>query len=272
VERLFIVGCHRSGTTMMRLVLNSHPDIHCYDEWKSYRAIESGIYPPVDKEVKAYGFKIPNWTERLVHDPVRRLYYKDGDLIVFMIRDVRDVVASMLSLPTGAGNFFIHATNAIQNWYKDPARGCTKEFFEELTATETLSEPIYRKAALFWRYKTSQYLEMVKLGYRVLPIRYENIVTCPESCMRIICSVVGLPFSEQVLHHHQIEHDETPNGKAVGDTNVKRSIDTYSINKWKTVLTSSQESAVIETAGPLNDYMAFVGMEVKHDNSVRTKN
>ncbi|MBF0635142.1 MAG: sulfotransferase, partial [Nitrospinae bacterium] len=32
MERFFISGCQRSGTTMLRLALESHPDVHCFDE------------------------------------------------------------------------------------------------------------------------------------------------------------------------------------------------------------------------------------------------
>jgi Sulfotransferase family len=38
-ERFFILGCQRTGTTLMRLVLESHPDVFCYDELKSYAVL-----------------------------------------------------------------------------------------------------------------------------------------------------------------------------------------------------------------------------------------
>lgn len=36
MERFFISGCQRSGTTMLRLILESHPFIQCFDEVAGY--------------------------------------------------------------------------------------------------------------------------------------------------------------------------------------------------------------------------------------------
>ena len=102
--RFFIAGCQRSGTTLMRLILECHPDIFCFDETEAYKALlQSPSQQPAGKSL--IGFKVPRYTEQFA-EPLARdfgleetainLYHSDP--ILFMLRDVRDTVASMMRL------------------------------------------------------------------------------------------------------------------------------------------------------------------------------
>lgn len=249
---------------MMRLVLNSHKDIHCFDEWKSYSAVLNNNYTN-EKNAPVVGLKMPNWNEWIIDSPEYRKYYKN-DPIIFMTRDVRGVIASMLSLPTGNGCFFNGVMEAInEKWPIDTHRNFYPKYKAEVTVIENSNCPNYRKAALYWRYKTSRYLEMIKSGYNVLPIHYELFVRSPESHLKIIMEFIDLEWDDHLLTHYKREHDETFNGYAVGNTLVNRPIDTMSIDKWKKVLTPEQETAILDTAGPWND---FVSILAKYQNSL----
>lgn len=256
-RRIFIVGCHRTGTTLMRLILNSHPAIHCFDEWKSYKALETGIYES-PKNPAIFGFKIPNWTDLIVDSEYHRKFY-NNDPIIFMFRDVRDTIASMLRLPTGNGTWFDGVRKEIdQKWISDSSRS---RFFllhgEELKKIETLPYKDYRKASLYWRYKTSKYLDMIMLGWPVLPIRYEFLVQIPKPQLALICQFLQIEWDNKLLNHHLVEHDEVYNNYAVGNTLVDRPIESNSMAKWKNILTVEQEHAILETAGEWNDYVSI---------------
>jgi protein-tyrosine sulfotransferase len=259
MRRILIVGCHRSGTTLMRLVLDSHPLIHCFDEWKAYDALKNDEFANA-KNAEILGFKIPNWTEYLVDCDDFKKYYQEDDYILFMLRDVRAVVASMLSLRTKPDRvWFQGAVNAVtKKWPIDPKRKFLQTCGAELAKIETMPLADYRKAALYWRYKTSKYLEMVTLGWRVVPVFYEKFVDRPESHMRILMKTLNIPWSDMLMQHHQMTHDEVTNGMAVGNTNAQRAVDTGSVNKWEDVLTADQQQAILETAGELNDYVSHL--------------
>lgn len=258
-RRVFILGCHRSGTTMMRLILNSHKHINCLDEWKSYNSVLNNDYP---KDKTIVGLKMPNWTEWLVESDEYKKYYK-GDPIIFMFRDVRAVIASMLSLLTGKGCFFNGVMEAIdEKWPVDPHRKFWPQHKKEIESIEKMNCPDYRKAAVYWRYKTSRYMEMVKQGYKILPIHYELFVRNPVSHLKILMNFLELEWDNNLLNHHMQKHDETFNGYAVGNTLVSRPIDTASIDKWRIGLTAEQETAILETAGPWNDFISILAADI----------
>jgi hypothetical protein len=265
-RRVFIFGCHRTGTTLMRLVLDSHPQIHCFDEWKCYEAVLKDEYLN-SKNAPIVGLKMPNWTEWVIESEHYRKFY-NGDPIIFMMRDVRATIASMLKLPTGRGCFFNGVQNAIDViWPADPHRRFRDECTEEIKRIEADTHPTYRKAAFFWKYKTSKYLEMVKLGWPVLPIHYEMLVHSPAAHLKIISQFLDIPWDENLLGHHQLPHDEVFNGLAVGNTAIDRPIDTSSTWQWKDIFTEEQEAAVLETASEWNDYVSTLAFAEKLNGS-----
>src|SRR3989442_1785108 len=61
--RFFILGCQRTGTTLMRLVLECHSKILCFGEVRGYQALTNNERTiPSGKQI--VGFKIPRWTEQ----------------------------------------------------------------------------------------------------------------------------------------------------------------------------------------------------------------
>jgi len=107
IRRFFIVGCQRTGTTLLRLVLECHPEIACLDETNSYRSL-SNLKATVPRSKTLLGFKIPRWTEQL-HEATlgdfgqteTAAQFYDGEPLIFLLRDVRDTVVSMCQLRMG---------------------------------------------------------------------------------------------------------------------------------------------------------------------------
>ena len=93
---------------------------------------------------------------------------------------------------------------------------------------------------------------MVKLQYPVLPIHYESLVKNPKSNLLILAKFLNIEWDESLLNHAELSHDEVFDGLAVGNTLVKRPIETSSTYKWQQILTPEQEKAILEVAGEWN--------------------
>jgi sulfotransferase family protein len=263
-DSFFITGCQRSGTTLTRLVLECHSQVHCYDELHAY-AILSGAAPDEEPQgVRRWGFKIPRWAEQLTDPwlwdeglPEATTNFYRGQPILFLLRDVRDTIASMLKLRSGEVSWLeVWPTRIVEaKVERDP--GFRSRFAQEL---DLLAKATYRTlatAALYWKYKTIAFLDYQKRGLPVLAIPYEDLAARPETVLPRVCHFLGVPFESQLLDHPRLPHPETSaNGLTVGDTDPRRRIDADSVGQWQRLLTPDQTREILAIAGDLPDRLS----------------
>lgn len=196
---IFIVGCPRSGTTMLRLILDAHPNISC--------GPETGFLTEWGKSIDShwshlalYGFertywdqksadffatfqteyatkrgkqrwaeKTPQYTPHLEY--ILRLF--PDSQIIHIIRDGRDVMVSHL-----------------QRWgYRAALRGMKQ-----------------------WR----QYIEITRAVGKQLPaeqyyeLRYESLVQAPEQTLRKLMGYLQEPWEDGLLRFMDVPHDVQP--------------------------------------------------------------
>ncbi|XP_022101128.1 protein-tyrosine sulfotransferase 1-like [Acanthaster planci] len=197
---IFIGGMPRSGTTLMRAMLDAHPDVRCGEETRliprllSMRAqwmksskehgrlVEAGLTDDViDDALSAFILEII-----AKHgEPARRLCNKDPFVLksmvylhrvfpngkyLLMLRDGRATVHSIISRKVTITGFNIES-------YKD----C-------LTKWNLAVENMYNQC--------------MQLGPDVcLPVFYEKLVLHPEEWMRKILAFLDIPWDDNVLHH-----------------------------------------------------------------------
>jgi len=193
---IFIVGCQRSGTTLVRLMIDSHPNISCGPEtrfladlakvttenWtrlshfgfeKDYwhRSI-AGLFETIQHDYAASRGKT-RWADKtpryaLSLDFIDELF--PSCQVVHVVRDGRDVVASHRHRFGYAA-----AVKAAEKW------------------------PRYIRAAR-------------EAGARLGPgryheLRYEELVADPKSAMRELLEFLTEPWDDAVLHHEDFTHD-----------------------------------------------------------------
>lgn len=200
---IFIGGVPRSGTTLMRAILDAHPDIRCGQEtrvvprilqmrhhWvkspkESVRLAEAGISSEVmDSAVASFIMEII-----VKHgEPAPRLCNKDpltlkhGDYLIelfpnskfiFMVRDGRATVHSIITRK-------ITITGFDLNDYEQ----CLKKWNEAVTA---------------------MYMKCVKMGrQRCMIVYYEQLVLHPQTWMKHILEFLDVPWDDAVLHHDEL--------------------------------------------------------------------
>lgn len=187
----FILGCQRSGTTLLRFLLASHPDVCSIDEQLAYPVLAGRKQLPEDVTTDAQGkhmvFKIPRLAEQLMLSDVRdetygtfAQFYK-SQRAIFIVRDPRDVVASMCTLAASREQTWIQAYGRSMIEHRMIQRADFAELYGPYV--EQLAQqgwPPHLLAALYWRVKNDAWPSYATAGVPILPISYEELVANPQ--------------------------------------------------------------------------------------------
>jgi hypothetical protein len=195
---VFLIGSERSGTTLLRLMLDHHPDVafNLESEFLVSEISDVGAFP----DAAAYRHKLrqdrvfghSHFTIRedlefpaLVNDFLRQKLERDGKRIVgatvhygfsklrylwpnakyiYLLRDGRDVACSVVEMGW-AGNTYVGA-----NWWLEAER----EWAE---------------------YQTSLPCD------RWIEVRYEDLVANSQAQLRRVCDFIGVSFSERMYDY-----------------------------------------------------------------------
>jgi len=196
---IFIIGSPRSGTTLLRLILDAHPHISCGEETHFLRDLEAivgrnwglvatygldrewwlahlrALYGDFQAEVLARSGK-RRWAEK---DPTYTLHLGfieelfPNALFVHLLRDGHDVVASFRD-----------------RWgYVSAARAARGEWARYVRAARALGERLPAQ--------------------RFLELRYEELVSQPVAQGRRLFDFLGEPWDPSVLEFDPADHRAT---------------------------------------------------------------
>jgi len=264
-QRFFIVGCQRSGTTLMRLSLGTHRDVHCFDEATAY-AILAGVGPEeVPAETLRVGYKIPRWTGSLLDPevtdfghPIRATDVYRGEAIVFMLRGLLDTVASMVKLRGRSQQTWLHTWGlpTVEHWIGHDKR-FADTYASEIGLVRAATHPDLAAAALYWRHKTDAYFHYQHLGLPVIGVRYEALVSRPESVLRGVVGHLGLDWDPAVMAHERSDHPQISKaGLATGGTDPTRAIDIRSVGQWREFIEPSAVDEMLAIGAGLDERVA----------------
>ena len=244
---VFIGGSGRSGTSLVRTILNSHSNLSV--------GVELKITPIIAKAFAESGKQIPilsehfhlsrRYLEESYRDLILRLLYpywkRTGRLrigektpnnvfhfkelgclfteahFIHVVRDGRDVVRSLLKQDWKGPNGQLMPIN------QDPAR-----------------------AAGYWKQAVQagqQAARQGDLSGRYVEVRYEELVREPESVLRSLFAFIGEPWEPAVLTFHEQGESVYPS--------VQRKITPRSVGRWQDGLDGAQKKAVKQVAGDL---------------------
>lgn len=250
-QRILITGCQRSGSTLISLILDSHPDIHSIDEL-DFRNEKLPEYLASDMHV---AFKLPIFSHAVdTFDVIPNLR------IIWCLRDPRDVIASMLKLqimpqdyvlPTPWPGYFgqIEIENALKILLPEQLEQLQEpiEHFREICELpfyERRHHALLYSSALCWRVKQESLKRYDENKFNYALIRYEDLVQSPEAHINNMMAFLDIPWHDDLLRHHEL-HEEIQ----VGNTDAARAIDTQSVGKWKESLTDEDLVVIRDLCG-----------------------
>jgi len=241
----------------MRLVLECHSCITCIDEPMSYRVIARiGKTGGCGSLV---GLKTPCVTEQLdsssLYDPffltkIPNTYERQP--LVFLVRDVRDTVVSMLALRLHGRRWYdvcLMPTLAAKRLHDERF---VHDYGGALASADEARHPTLARAALYWRYKVESLDRYIRCGFPALMVRYEDLVASPREELSNVCALLKVPYEEGLLDHPRMDHAAVDgDGFAIGGTDVRRPIDTASAGRWRGKLGDEELDIVLRFAGPV---------------------
>lgn len=251
---IFIGGVQRSGTTLMRVLLDAHPRICCGPELmvlpvvaehykflagRNRKVMESygNTVSDVQRSTRLFVEDLvanfrrtqgkPRWAEKT---PQNMLYmvtlgeiFPDAKFIT-MVRDGRDVACSLLTM----------------DW-TDQATG------QKLDYVDTMAG-----AARYWRdgvLRARNLATHPSLAGRVLEVRYEALVTDPAATMRRVLAFLGEQWDDAVLSHHTKDRRSEPVEPSTAQ--IGEPVNRAALHRWQRDMTEEDKAAFKAEAGAL---------------------
>lgn len=250
---IFVGGAGRSGTTLLRVILDSHKHIACGPELKVTPSIcglwyefQTGFLPALAE----YGhsrqdinrvvgelitsllakFRASTGKPRSAEKSPNNVFYFEhlhaifpDSPLVHVLRDGRDVVCSLLTM----------------NWV-DSRTGAPIDYTRDA-----------RKAAEYW---VSAVRAGRHAGRRIgakhyYELKYEDVVSRPETTLRSLFAFLGEPWDDAVLRFHETTSRSLANESSAEQ--VSKPLYTTASGRWAQDLKAADKAAVKAAAGDL---------------------
>ena len=198
---LFIVGCQRSGTTLMLRIFDKDLNTHCFGERSvlSTRDEKGFRLNPLDEinkefdKVRAPFILVKPLVES--QNLPKLMEHFDGSKALWMYRHYKDVAASNLRVfggENGIDDIRPIVEYEMGNWRSEnlsvDVRETIRKFFSE-------NMNLYDAAVLFWYARNSLFFDLeLDKNPDVFMCKYKDLVMKPGSMMQGIYENVGQPY------------------------------------------------------------------------------
>lgn len=259
---IVLCGCGRSGTTLLRSIIDSHPAIFCGPEsrlllplfgdvGKQLRLLSNYFDLPtyvveqlwdqapsqgefVDRFLQAAAYEVGKhrWAEKTPKNVVAIRWVLERwprAKIIHVIRDGRDVVCSLRTHPKWDVN---EQGDRIPRHTRQPFEWCVERWVVET------------QMALCWR-GYSQYCE----------VQYEQLVRKPRDTTRNLCRWLGESWDDNMLNYHTKQHSSI---KFAQNEGINKPVYSSSVGRWRQDMTAEETKYFKRRANPLLKMLGYV--------------
>jgi hypothetical protein len=250
---IFLVGAMGSGTTLLRLILDSHENIAIPQETGFMRAYDAFRYAPF----KASG---RNWTKRLGWKAAER----DA-----LLGELFDTLFTRYAEQHGKRRW--GEKTPLHTWHVDDMA----RLFPEARFVGVIRHPsasvasnmrrfnlrLGRTAVHWSRYTGEIVRQAARHGDRFALVRYEDLVLEPEPMLRELLEWLDEPWSDDVLAHHEVQGERAGRKRVEGRSRSDEPIDASRIGKWKETLALPQQRWLTERLARRAEFFGYAMAE-----------
>lgn len=252
---VFVVGSMRSGSTMLRLILDSHPGIAIGAETGFMGALLANQAIPNWKYGKDWYLRL-GWTEAEFDERLRDFY---GGMFA---RYAASQGKSRWGEKTPFHTAHMAAMAAV---FPDAVFvGIVRHPGAVAASLRKNFHYTFRDALSYW---TATNLDMVRaateLGPRFMACRYEDLVLDGEPVLRELMTGLDEAWSPRLLEHHRVQQEKGAPRAVDGSTVTRDPIDAARADHWARTATEDDLRALASTA----DLSGFFGYEAADSTS-----
>ena len=247
---VFIVGTMRSGSTLLRLILDSHENIAIGEETGFAAGLSAARTIPGWRYGAEWSTRL-GWSRDELDERLRELY---------------------------GGMFERHALSQGKKRWGDRTPfhswhiGDMAEVFPDAVFVAILRHPgavvsslknkfhyAVPEAASYWTRTNTEVLRHgIRLGAeRFALVRYEDVVRTPEPVLRELVDWLKEPWSDAVLRHQEVQAAKGAPRLVDGSTSTRAPIDTDRAHAWQQSLSSEEVRIVVEHTGALASFLGY---------------
>ncbi|HEY9536447.1 MAG TPA: sulfotransferase [Kiloniellaceae bacterium] len=259
---VFLLGSQRSGTTMLRLMLNNHPSLSIPHE--------SAFITICFRRLSQYGdLGQKDNARKLLADVMRHPLVQRGKLVADPdailarpIRDYRDFVDAIFRCYADAQGkprwgdktpFYTPDIDIIRRVFPDAKIVHLVRDGRDVVLSQRSIEWMsgnLPKLVLDWQWKTTIAHKVgAVLGDDFLEVRYEDLVCRPEAILRQICAFIDEPYDSGMLDYSEDAKDVVPTESLKWHRNSVRPPDPAQLGKWRTKLSKAERILFEQLAG-----------------------
>ncbi len=245
---IFIVGSMRSGSTMLRLILDSHEDIAIGPE----TGFMGGLAAAKTIPGWAYGkdwYGRLDWTEDEFDDRLREFY-----------RGLFERYAASHGKRRWGDKTPFHTAHVAQMAHMFPDAAFVGIVRHPGAVAVSLVKKFHYTFDAALAYWAATNVEMVRegtrLGERFVALRYEDLVVEGEPVIRELVDWLGESWSPDLLEHERVQRAKGVPRATDGSTSTRDPIDEKRASNWSRVLKPENWQALKE-AGDLASFFGY---------------
>jgi hypothetical protein len=242
---IVVGGCYRSGTSLVRRILDSHPRIHCGPEVKLFRDFRAD-YLDVEDPIAHLRFLT---TARSLLPEDDLLEILGGALVEMHERAARAAGKVRWADKVPENVVFLDEWQRIlcRDWVflhvvRNPLD--TLASIEELGFPKSVPDGLEERIDLYVRYAQAGLRFAADEPDRYVRILYEDLVSDPETAVRALMASLGERF-----HHEQLAINATPHQLGLEDPKARLASQVYrdSVGRWRDLLGGEEAGSIVHS-------------------------